>query len=145
MKYHLSELPELALELRPGDIVFLRGNLGSGKTTLSQEILSRRGIDRNRIKSPTYTYFQKYSAEPTGGIFYHFDLYRIAEYETFLNIGGEEYLSDPQAIKLVEWPEILGNTFIADVEISLAETEDPETREITVTYRDAERKGGDIG
>lgn len=86
MKYHISELADLPLDLRPGDIVFLRGNLGSGKTTLSQELLSRKGIDGKRIKSPTYTYFQKYESGPSGETFYHFDLYRIGEYETFLNI-----------------------------------------------------------
>lgn len=43
------------------------------------------------------------------------------------------------AVKLIEWPEILENTFVADVEIQLSETEDPDTRTITVRYRDPVR------
>ncbi len=86
MQYYISDIPELRLNILPGDIIFLRGNLGSGKTTLTQEILFQRGISREKIKSPTYTYFQKYIAPLTNETFYHFDLYRIGEYEVFLNI-----------------------------------------------------------
>lgn len=140
MQYHLSELLNLRLDLRAGDIVFLRGNLGAGKTTLARELLSRYGIDPNLIKSPTYTYVQKYALPSSeNGSFYHFDLYRIDEYETFLNIGGEDLLGDPEAIKLIEWPDLLAQTFVPDVEISLSETDDPEKRSITVAYRDASR------
>lgn len=86
MQYQLSELNKLPIDLQTGDIVFLRGNLGTGKTTLTQELLSQQGIDRSLIKSPTYTYFQKYTSPSTDQVYFHFDLYRIEEYDIFLNI-----------------------------------------------------------
>ncbi len=140
MQYHISELSKLQIDIRSGDIIFLKGNLGSGKTTLVQEILSRYGIHREQIKSPTYTYFQSYTSPETQNTYYHFDLYRIGDYSIFVNIWGEEYLSDTQAIKLIEWPEIIEKTFACDVEIELSETEDPNTRAIRIHYRDSARQ-----
>ncbi len=140
MQYHVSELSKIQIDIRPGDIIFLKGNLGSGKTTLVQEILSRHGIDRGQIKSPTYTYFQSYTNPETQNSYYHFDLYRIEDYSIFVNIWAEEYLLDTQAIKLIEWPEIIEKTFAGDVEIELSETEDPNTRDIRIFYRDSARE-----
>jgi tRNA threonylcarbamoyladenosine biosynthesis protein TsaE len=54
------------------------------------------------VRSPTYTYYQKYSTS-----IYHFDLYRLEDYDTFVSIGGEEILGDSCTITLIEWPEIL--------------------------------------
>ncbi|MDD2745756.1 MAG: tRNA (adenosine(37)-N6)-threonylcarbamoyltransferase complex ATPase subunit type 1 TsaE [Candidatus Gracilibacteria bacterium] len=144
MQYQLSELSQLPIDLQTGDIVFLRGNLGTGKTTLTQELLTRQGIDRSLIKSPTYTYFQKYTSPSTHQTYFHFDLYRIEEYDVFLNIGGEEYLMDPMAIKFVEWPELLEHTFTPDIEIQLSDTGAGETRDIQVTYTAEGRKSGNI-
>ncbi len=56
------------------------------------------------MRSPTYTYYQKY-----GDNIYHFDLYRLEDYETWVSIGGEEIAEDPTTIMLIEWPEILGD------------------------------------
>lgn len=140
MQYHFSQLSKIRLDIRSGDIIFLRGNLGAGKTTLVQEILSQHGISRNQIKSPTYTYLQTYTNPGTQNTYYHFDLYRVEDYSIFVNIWGEEYLSDIQAIKLIEWPEIIEKTFAYDIEIKLFETENPETRKIEIRYRDSTRK-----
>lgn len=144
MQYQLSELNKLPIDLQTGDIVFLRGNLGTGKTTLTQELLSQQGIDRSLIKSPTYTYFQKYTSPSTDQVYFHFDLYRIEEYDIFLNIWGEEYLMDSTAIKFVEWPELLEHTFTPDIEIRLSDTGAGETRDIQVIYTAESRKSGNI-
>ncbi len=57
------------------------------------------------VRSPTYTYYQKY-----GKNIYHCDLYRLEEYSNWITIGGEEIIEDPNSILLIEWPEILGES-----------------------------------
>lgn len=97
------------------------------------------------VRSPTYTYYQKYSKEivgtkeienrgetkenlpPTSYLLppvYHFDLYRLEDYETWVSIGGEEIAEDPTTIMLIEWPEILGDRvqYTQKVSIELMET-----------------------
>jgi tRNA threonylcarbamoyladenosine biosynthesis protein TsaE len=78
------------------------------------------------VRSPTYTYYQKY-----GDNIYHFDLYRLEDYDTFISIGGEEILSDTSTIALIEWPEILGDTVQYTKKISIEVMEDG-GREIVV-------------
>ena len=110
MNYTLQNLNELPLDLKPGDIVFLIGDLWSGKTTLTKEIFFRFKIAPQTVRSPTYTYMQEYewfNAHGNKQIFHHFDLYRLNDYDDFLNIGGQEYLENSNSIKIIEWPEIL--------------------------------------
>ena len=52
------------------------------------------------------------------------DLYRLGDYDTFVSIGGEEILSDPDTIVLIEWPEILGDTVQYTKKISIEVMED---------------------
>lgn len=75
------------------------------------------------VKSPTYVYYKKY-----GGNFYHFDLYRIEDYETFVNIGGEEILDTENNVSFVEWPEIIADRYSPTVSIAIEKTEDPAKR-----------------
>lgn len=80
------------------------------------------------VRSPTYTYFSKY--EPN---IYHFDLYRIDDYETFTNIGAEDIFADQNAIRLVEWPELLEGIYTPTITIELKKVpEHQELREITI-------------
>lgn len=56
------------------------------------------------MRSPTYTYYERYGTEP---YIYHMDLYRLEDVAWFASIWGLEILQDPTAILLIEWPEIL--------------------------------------
>jgi len=80
-------------------LVFLRGDLGAGKTTLARGILRALGFS-GPVKSPTYTLLEPY--EELG--VYHFDFYRIVESEELDFVGMDDFLS-AESIKLVEWPE----------------------------------------
>ena len=62
---------------------------------------------------------------------YHFDLYRLEDYDTFISIGGEEILSDASTIALIEWPEILGDSVVYTKKISITLMED-EGREMVI-------------
>ena len=83
-------------------IVFLVGDLGTGKTTLVKEIIHALGVN-DQIKSPTFTIIEPY--ENTLANIYHMDLYRINNSSELESIGLEEYLNEPNAIIFIEWPE----------------------------------------
>jgi tRNA threonylcarbamoyladenosine biosynthesis protein TsaE len=107
---------ELAMALRPGLVVYLRGDLGAGKTTLVRAIL--RGLGhQGKVKSPTYTLVESYVVSSLN--LYHFDLYRFADPEEWEGLGFREYFN-PATVCLVEWPEkAAGFLPPPDVEISL--------------------------
>lgn len=84
-------------------IVLLKGNLGAGKTTLSQLIGKTVGISEE-LTSPTYTLVNEYSLGDSKKL-YHFDLYRLKSTEELEAIGFTEYI-DSGNIYLIEWPEL---------------------------------------
>ena len=94
---------EIARSLVPGDTVLLRGNLGAGKTVFSRGFARGLGCD-DTLSSPTYTIVQEYQL-PGGARLYHMDLYRIADAASALGFGVDEFIDDPGAYKLIEWPE----------------------------------------
>ena len=83
-------------------IVFLVGDLGTGKTTLVKEIMHALGAN-DQVKSPTFTIIEPY--ELALETIYHMDLYRINDSSELESIGLEEYLNEPNAIIFIEWPE----------------------------------------
>ncbi len=93
----------LAPQLRPGDVVFLQGGLGAGKTTFAREVLRSLGVDE---EAPSQTFNLVLTYETPRGAVWHLDLYRIEAPEEVFELGLEDALSD--AICLIEWPERLG-------------------------------------
>ena len=91
---------KLAKNLKVGDIIVLTGDLGSGKTKLTEGILSYFGLE-DEISSPTFTIVNEYNT-PNLKLF-HFDVYRLEEPEEFSYIGGEEYFE--KGASIIEWGE----------------------------------------
>lgn len=92
---------QLAPWLLPGMVVWLTGDLGSGKTTLTRALLRALG-HCGPVKSPTYTLVEVYVVSSI--YWYHFDFYRFNDPEEFDDAGLGEYFRD-DAVCLVEWPE----------------------------------------
>ncbi len=86
--------------LRAGDVIALIGDLGAGKTTLTQGIAQGMGITE-RVTSPTFTLVQEYGQETP---LFHFDPYRLERPEDVSDFGFEEYL-ERGGIVVVEWAD----------------------------------------
>lgn len=91
----------VAPALVDGGVLFLRGELGAGKTTFARALLRALGVGE-RVKSPTYSLLERYRVN--GHDAFHLDLYRIAHAGELEWLGLDE-LDAPETVVLVEWPE----------------------------------------
>ncbi len=99
--------------------VQLSGDLGAGKTTLSRAILRALG-HAGKVRSPTYTLCEPYQVTRADGsplTVYHFDLYRFADPEEWIDAGFRDCFAEP-ALSLVEWPEKAG-TLLGEPDLHL--------------------------
>lgn len=120
---------ELAGKLKPGDIIALIGDLGTGKTTLTKSIAEGLGITR-MITSPTFTIVQEYTEGRLP--LYHFDVYRINDLEEMYELGYEEYFFG-QGVCVVEWADQITELIPEDsifIRIEYGENEDERIYEI---------------
>ena len=103
--------------LQGGELILVEGQLGTGKTTLTQGIAQGMGITEN-INSPTFTLLKEYPGQPgathpagqpdsmqlVGPTLYHFDLYRLDNPEEILDLGFEDYFYGV-GVCVVEWAD----------------------------------------
>lgn len=93
---------KLAKTLKPGDIIALSGNLGSGKTTFTKGIGKGLSVkDSNRINSPTFVLIKEYNGKIP---LYHLDLYRLETLKEIENLAIEEYIYG-HGVTVIEWAE----------------------------------------
>ena len=100
----------LAAVLRAGDVVLLQGDLGAGKTTLTQGVAKGLGI-ADYVQSPTFILVAEYDGRAADGTplrLYHLDLYRLEGMGDLESIGFEDYLEPRDGVSVVEWPERAG-------------------------------------
>lgn len=91
---------EISGLLGPGDVLALVGDLGAGKTTLTQGLMNGLGY-HEAVTSPTFSLVQEYR----GGSLevFHFDFYRVEDEHELLELGWDDYL-DRGGVVIVEWP-----------------------------------------
>ncbi|MDO4553011.1 MAG: tRNA (adenosine(37)-N6)-threonylcarbamoyltransferase complex ATPase subunit type 1 TsaE [Bacillota bacterium] len=94
---------ELADRLKAGDIVALSGDLGTGKTTLTQAIAQGLGV-KEPVTSPTFAIIKEYHSGRLP--LYHLDVYRISGPEDMYELGYEEYFFGG-GVCVVEWAELI--------------------------------------
>ncbi len=91
-----------AAKLKPGDVVSLYGDLGSGKTQLVKGICRSLGVTQT-VNSPTFIIVNEYSSSKFP-LIYHFDLYRMKSQAEVLDMGFTDYVNNDSLV-LIEWPE----------------------------------------
>ncbi len=89
---------EFSKILKPGDVVALYGELGSGKTRFVQGVCQGLGVTEV-VNSPTFIIMNKYEGRIT---VYHFDFYRINSIDEIIDLGFNEFVYD-DAVSLIEW------------------------------------------
>lgn len=94
-----------------GTLMLLHGDLGAGKTTLTQGIARGLGIVAP-IQSPTFTLVAEYDGHDGAGNplrLYHLDLYRLTDASELDSFGFDDYLTPSDGVTVVEWPERAGS------------------------------------
>ena len=115
----------LARGIGPGRVLHLKGDLGTGKTTLVRGLLRALG-HAGPVKSPSYSVVEPYTLSSLN--LYHFDLFRIKDPQEWLSSGFREYFG-PEAACVVEWPERAGEWLPAPTRrFRLHHLPDPERR-----------------
>ncbi len=106
VKETLEAGKEFAAGLKRGDVIELKGNLGTGKTQFVKGVCEYFKV-KDVVSSPTFIIVNEYKGTDDEGIdlkIFHFDLYRLKNAGELEVIGFEEYLRD-DCIVLIEWPE----------------------------------------
>ncbi len=117
--------------------VWLAGDLGAGKTTLTRYWLQALG-HTGAVKSPTYTLVEPYNiAQKDGSVkpVYHADLYRLQDPEELSFIGFDEYLDEPNALVIIEWASRADSylpppTLFIDMTQAASNDKDNESRQV---------------
>ena len=129
--------------------VWLAGDLGAGKTTLTRYWLQALG-HVGAVKSPTYTLVEPYSIEQTDGSIkpvYHADLYRLQDPEELSFIGFDEYLDEPNALVIIEWASRADSylpppTLFIDMTQATSTDKDNESRQVELRLSKAGQAQG---
>lgn len=114
---------QLGRLIKPPFVLFLQGDLGTGKTLLSQSIALGLGIQEH-VNSPTFVLMKIYEGKPR---LVHVDAYRLDGIEESIGISDE---LDSNSVMVIEWPQYLNEDISADMMIKLNYI-DETTREIT--------------
>ena len=109
----IRELEKIADKIKkillPGDVVFLHGEIGVGKTTFARLLINgfenEKKLKKSEILSPTFNIVFEYEIKEF--MIKHFDLYRLKNSNDIRNVGLSENLE--QSITLIEWPELIVN------------------------------------
>lgn len=128
----LSELESLAAEfvrtLKQGDVVYMEGDLGAGKTTFVRAAIQSLLGQGEAVPSPTFTLVQTYDSIPP---IWHYDLYRINDPEEVLELGMDEAFN--QGITFIEWPQNMGSIYTPKhYRVTLETTPNSAQRSITI-------------
>ena len=118
--------------LLPGDVIFLYGQIGVGKTTFVRLLINNyeneKKLKKSEVLSPTFNIVFEYDIKDF--IIEHYDLYRLKNEKEIKNIGLFSNLK--QNITIVEWPELIKNKPINRLDLFFEYTKDMNERTLTI-------------
>ena len=120
----------LAQQLKAGDIVFLKGDLGAGKTTFVKGLAQGFKFSPQKVNSPTFVLMNYYKGRLP---IYHFDLYRLDNPKQLESLDFDEYFYG-DGISLIEWPERLGEHKPKEYYLVEFQHKGENKREICISY-----------
>lgn len=130
IEYSLQEIDEVARQLTHSftyPIVAFEGQMGSGKTTLIQSIVSQLGSE-DTVSSPTFGLVHQYTTSKGGVI--HMDLYRLEKEDELEQLGFEDYIQTGD-LCLIEWPEMVAKAIEGECHHIHIELIDQHKRKLT--------------
>jgi len=128
---HLNKISEIILKkLDKKDCLFLIGEIGVGKTTLTRYLINnlqrQKGLSQTEVLSPTFNLLYEY--EISDFKIMHYDLYRIKETKELKHLGI--FSEELDAVKIVEWPDLIKTPLQDKLEVHLRYGEKENEREI---------------
>ena len=128
---HLNKISEIILKkLDKKDCLFLIGEIGVGKTTLTRYLINnlqkQKGLGKTEVLSPTFNLLYEY--EISDFKIMHYDLYRIKETKELKHLGI--FSEELDAVKIVEWPDLIKTPLQDKLEVHLRYGEKENEREI---------------
>lgn len=104
---------ELAARLRPGDVVLLTGDLGSGKTVFVRGLAEGLGLNSEEVSSPTFALLHEYGPAGQPPVLLHADLYRLSGETAAAAVADLGLDRRTEAVLAVEWPRPPVDSFCA--------------------------------
>lgn len=112
-------------------MLYITGDLGAGKSVFSRALIRSTGYTGN-IPSPTYSLLESYQAEEIN--IHHLDLYRFGDFSELEMLGFYDFLI-PNNLFLIEWPQILGDTFTRVIHLELVpDAQDLDLRHLHLSF-----------
>ncbi len=123
----------LAQSFAGGEVLALLGDLGAGKTCLTQGIAQGLGI-KQKINSPTFVIMKVYNIKGRAGIkkFCHIDAYRLNSHQDLVAIGALDYLNRADTVTVIEWAEKVKKIWPQGTRIIKIEHRKKDSRKITL-------------
>ena len=130
---HLNQISKKILQkLENGDSIFLIGEIGVGKTTLTRRLInnmqSRKGLKETEVLSPTFNLLYEYEIKDLKIM--HYDLYRIKKAEELEHLGI--FSENEKTIKIIEWPDLIKTPLTNKLEIHLKYGKNNNERKIKI-------------
>ena len=128
---HLNKISEIILKkLDKKDCLFLIGEIGVGKTTLTRYLINnlqkQKGLSLTEVLSPTFNLLYEY--EISDFKIMHYDLYRIKEIKELKHLGI--FSEELDVVKIIEWPDLIKTPLQDKLEVHLRYSEKENEREI---------------
>lgn len=122
---------KFAQDIKVGDVVCLKGELGAGKTHFVKGMAEAFGIDQDEVQSPTFTLINEYASSVP---LYHFDCYRMESPREALEIGAEEYFYG-EGVCVIEWPERIASVIPPEAIWITIDSPDKKTRKFVISKK----------